>query len=448
MRKFSYHITTLGCPKNQADSRAMEKSLLQGGFSSAENAEVAEFHIINSCAFIESAREETIQTVLDASDIKRSSPEQKIILVGCFSERYSSTIIRELPEVDLCFGTNRYDKTASILTEHFHLDMSEKEALADQNSLYGASDRLLYRTNSVYAPVKISDGCSRSCTFCAIPSFRGRFHEREEQEILSECRELVKAGVKELCLVSQDTNAYGADSNRFVELIEKIAEIDDLKWLRLLYLYPDKKTLKILEKLGSLNLPALVPYLESPVQHVSPAILKAMGRSGSYELYRDIFSFAREMKKDTEIRTAFLVGFPGEKTEDVDLLLRFIEEVRPEKLALFAFSPEEGTPAHAMGKKVSKKETVERINLLRETHLNVLRGIQATRVGKIYSCIIEDFRDGKLIGRRPQDAPEVDEIVFIDGTRRASTGDIIPVEIDGFFEYDMTGIPVTVGAKE
>lgn len=448
MRKYSYHITTLGCPKNQADSRAMEKSLLLQGFSPAENAAAAKLHIINSCAFIESAREETIQTVLDAADIKKSSPDQKIILVGCFSERYSSTIIRELPEVDLCFGTSHYDKAASIIMEHFHLDTPEKEALSEQNSVYGASDHLLYRTNSVYAPVKISDGCSRSCTFCAIPSFRGRFQEREEQEILSECRELVKAGVKELCLVSQDTNAYGADPERFVDLIEKIAGVDDLKWLRLLYLYPDKKTLKILEKLGSLNLPTLVPYLESPVQHVSPSILKAMGRSGSYELYRDIFSFARGVKKDTEIRTAFLVGFPGEKTEDVDLLLRFIEEVRPEKLALFAFSPEEGTPAHSMGKKVSKKAAAERINLLREAHLDILREIQATRVGRVYPCIIEDFRDGKLIGRRPQDAPEVDEIVFIDGTRRASMGDIIPVEINGFFEYDMTGIPVAVGAKE
>jgi ribosomal protein S12 methylthiotransferase len=449
----------------------MERSLRRRGLVLAADAPSSDFHLINSCSFIESARVETIQTVLEASGLKKDRPAQKLILAGCFSERYASAVREELPEVDLSFGTGLYHRAGELLGDRFGLP---QWSVADQapGATAFASTRI---SSAPYAPVKISDGCNRGCAFCAIPSFRGAFRDIARPAILAECRALVAEGVREICLVSQDTNNYGGDAGTLLDLLEELHTVEGLRWIRLLYLYPDPRTEQIWRGIAERGLcwrdaqgasgGRIVPYLESPVQHVSADVLRAMRRFGSYERFRDLFGLVRALIPDLEIRTSFLVGYPGETGADVELLQEFIAEVRPEKLALFTYSPEEGTPGYAKGDPIPAAEKARRVNQVRQVHLELLREIHRERTGRRYRCMVDsvDPRGGQLVARRAQDAPEVDEVIFVErrpadrsgdaATRSApgpgpaektpelalAPGDLLDVEINGFYEYDMTG---------
>ena len=444
----TYALTTLGCPKNQADSRQMERSLRASGFVPSPHPEQADVHLINSCAFVESAREETIRVVLDAADLRKSR-DQKLVLVGCFSERYAEAVESELPEVDFCFGTGQYDRAGALLIERFGpTDSSPQTGVAgsDQAGAFAADP------SRHWAPLKLSEGCDRGCAFCAIPLMRGGFSALPKEAILKEAGELVKEGVRELCLVSQDTNRYGGSPGDFVDLLEDLQGLDGLHWIRLLYMYPDPRTLQIVEEIarrGSLT--KLVPYIESPVQHVSSAVLREMRRYGSYEKFRELFVRLRELIPGLEIRTSFLVGFPNESEDDVDDLIRFVEELRIEKLSLFSYSPEEGTPGFFLGDPISAEQKAARINRVREAHLQVLKGLHRKRIGKNYQCMIDSMDSQKtMVVRRAEDAPQIDELVFVDelpahardAEERAfrwQVGDLLTVRIIGFYEYDMSG---------
>lgn len=440
----SFYITTLGCPKNTADSREMERSMLLEGFQPVDDPATADFHIINTCSFIESAREQTIETVFDAIDLKEAVQKkrgnQKLIVVGCFTERYQAAVMEEWPEVDFSFGTGLYHRAGALIRKAFQIPRPHD---AEVPSPF---EYLKRRNRHPWAPVKVSDGCDRKCAFCAIPQFRGAFRSRQIDDIVSECIELAAAGVREICLVSQDTNAFGGRPELLVDLVERLNAIDSLHWLRLLYLYPDKKTERILRLLAErgLNRSKVVAYLESPVQHVSSSVLRAMKRAGDASYYKDLFSLARQLFPGMEIRTSFLLGFPGETAADVEALHRFVEETRIEKLALFAYSPEEGTSGYTLENRPDPDETTERINELRQTHLNVLSEIHLQRVGQIYRCMVDELHPNEIVCRRPQDAPEIDETVVIPfqfkkGMKLPAAGDLIDVEITGFFEYDMEG---------
>lgn len=465
----TFYITTLGCPKNQADTRAMEESLLREGLTPVASAEHADLHLINSCAFVEEARLETIDTVFEAAELKAERPEQKLILAGCFAERYAKEVQGEMPEVDFSFGTGRYSEAGALLRAEFGTTwhLSQLNTAASRRPLGGDGSRgsflpsgaepreprqstgqtaggvVLPPLTSVSAPVKISDGCNRTCAFCAIPSFRGAFRDRPVADIVNEVSGLVARGVREVCLVSQDTNAFGNHHERLVELLEELHGVDGLAWIRLLYLYPDKRTERMLSALENRRLSKLVPYFESPVQHASERVLKSMRRSGSAGQFKDLFAQARALWPEAEVRTTFLLGFPGETSSDVDEILDFIEVVRPEKLALFPYSPEEGTSGAGLTETVDPEEAISRVNLVRATHLRVLKEIHQARVGRTYDCMIEEVGD-EMIGRRPQDAPEVDEVVYVQGLTAALPGDILRVRITGFFEYDMTAVPTAL----
>lgn len=426
----SFHITTLGCPKNIADSTHMYSSLIGEGLIEEENPEKADFHLINTCTFIKSATEETIETILNAGKIKRKE-NQKLVVVGCFAERYPNEIKSDMPEVDLVFGTGKYSEAGKIIRDQFP---EEFENLKEINS-YLQNREIFPKNNKPYSYVKVSDGCNRGCHFCIIPNLRGNFKDAKEDQIIEDSKKAILSGSKEICIVSQDTVFYGKDTDKLKSILNQITEIDGLEILRLLYLYPDKKTFNLLDIL--LENKKIAPYLESPIQHVSEKVLKSMNRTGSYSFFKELFSKARE-REGLEIRTSIILGYPGEKPEDVDLVLKFIEDVKPEKLALFAFSPQEGTEAFKLKSDVSKKEAARRVNLVRETHLEVLKEIHLNRIGKIYSCIIDEIEDGKAIGRRFQDAPEIDEVVFIDN-KDLKMGQIGKVKIGSFSEYDMDG---------
>ncbi|MEQ9364713.1 MAG: radical SAM protein [Leptospirales bacterium] len=465
----TYYITTLGCPKNQADSREMERSLRRRGLRKATDASSSDFHLINSCSFIESARVETIQTVMEAAGLKRSGSGQKLILAGCFSERYSAAVREELPEVDLSFGTGLYHRAGEIIGDRFDLPGRPQGGQAP-----GAAELIelvdLERSNTPFAAVKISDGCNRGCAFCAIPGFRGAFRETPRDQILAECRQLTREGVREICLVSQDTNQYGGSPGGFLELLEELHTIPELHWIRLLYLYPDPRTEQLWDLIVKRGLiwsergasggshrasqrgahsggGKIVPYFESPVQHVSAAVLRAMRRYGDYEKFSALFAKIRALVPDVEIRTSLLLGYPGETEADIEQVLEFIASARPEKLALFSYSPEEGTPGYSAGDPIDAETKAGRINEVRLAHLEVLRGLHRERVGRRVRCMVDQLEPGtgRIVARRAQDAPEVDEVVFVDPPAGGApenelrVGDLLDVELTGFYEYDMTG---------
>ncbi len=450
----TYYITTLGCPKNQADSREMERSLRRRGLRRATDAQSSDFHLINSCSFIESARVETIQTVMEAAGLKRTGSDQKLILAGCFSERYTAAVRDELPEVDLSFGTGLYHRAGEIIGDRFDLPgRSQGDQAPGAADLIDLADPA--NSAAPYAAVKISDGCNRGCAFCAIPGFRGAFRETPREEIVAECRQLAeREGVREVCLVSQDTNQYGGSPAAFLELLEELHGIPQLSWIRLLYLYPDLRTEQIWEGIVDRGLlwndagdrgGKVVPYFESPVQHVSAKVLRAMRRYGDFEKFSALFSKIRGLVPEVEIRTSLLLGYPGEDEADLEQVLEFIEQVRPEKLALFSYSPEEGTPGFDLGDPIPAATKAARINEVRLAHLDVLRGLHRERVGRRVRCMVDQIEsDGRIVARRAQDAPEVDEAVFVEPGNSASEnapriGDLLDVELTGFYEYDMTG---------
>ncbi|WP_061220523.1 radical SAM protein, partial [Leptospira santarosai] len=287
-----------------------------------------------------------------------------------------------------------------------------------------------------YAYVKVSDGCNRGCSFCIIPSFRGKFRESPLEDILRDTDRAIRAGAKEICLVSQDTVYYGRDSEVLLDMVRRVSEIDTLEILRLLYLYPDKKTEKLIRLMGETR--KIAPYLESPLQHVSSKILKSMNRVGESSAFKDLFALAREVKPGLEIRTSFIIGYPGEEPDDVDQVLRFIQETRPEKVNLFSYSPQEGTKGAELKQTVPEKEKSKRINLIRDAHLAILEEIHESRIGKTYDAIVDSIEDGQAVVRRFQDAPEMDEVVYVDDVSLIP-GMIGKIRIDSFYEYDMNG---------
>jgi ribosomal protein S12 methylthiotransferase len=427
--KDTFFITTLGCPKNQADSRQIQQSMMDEGFIPSDTPETALFHIINTCAFILPAKEETIAVTLEAIDLKKSLPGQRLIVAGCFAERYQKEIGEEMPEVDLFFGTGKYSETGRMVSGKF--GPSRSRPAVRQN---------LERTNAVSLPLKISEGCNRSCTFCSIPAIRGPFTNLSGDEIVREARGLAERGVRELNIVSQDTiSYYASEGHRLVDLLHELSSLPGIAWIRLLYLYPDRKTYAFLESLRESMPGGLVPYFEIPVQHTAKGVLKRMRRAGDRAFYTELFALARSLHPETEIRTSFLLGFPGESPEDVDDLLEFMSEARPEKLSLFEYSAEEGTEAARMKPAIPSREIVKRMNLVREEHLKLLKEIHTKRIGRTYPCLIDECDDSYFYARRPQDAPEIDEIVYIPYRSGIKTGDIVNVRITGFYEYDMTG---------
>lgn len=432
----SFYITTLGCPKNTADSSVIHKSLLEEGLLPSDSPEDSDFHLVNTCTFIKSATEETIQTILQAGEIKRTR-DQKLVVVGCFSQRYPDAIREDMPEVDYLIGTGKYDQTGKILKENFPIDFGNLPEINRDLLNRLVIDTQIENYSKPYSYVKISDGCNRGCAFCIIPDLRGKFKDATEEDIFSQTKRALLAGAKEICIVSQDTIYYQKNEEKLADLLKRLANMDGLEILRPLYLYPDQKTYRLLDEFP--NIPKLAPYLESPLQHVSERILKSMNRSGNFSFFKELYEKARSVLPGLEIRTSFILGFPGENAEDVEEILRFLEEVKPEKVNLFPYSPQEGTKGFHLKGKPSDPEIARRVNLVRDLHLKNLESIHEERLGKSYKAIVDEkAEDGIWVVRRLQDAPEIDEIVFVED-ESLSVGMIGDVRIDSYQEYDMTG---------
>lgn len=429
--EITFYILTLGCPKNKVDSRRMSTALLQNGFRGAKNPESADFLLINSCSFIKEAQEETISTVFEALKIKdKKSHSMKVGLIGCFVERFRENVNQEIPELDFLVGTGRYHELPQILSEKYSI------SLVSHSGDFMATENPDEDSHNAYAYFRIASGCSRSCAFCILPKIRGKLSKYALSDIESQWAEESYKGrtpLREAILVSQDTISSGIDNIRHI--LDFFETKDEVHWVRLQYLFPDRNILKLLDLYR--DYPKLAAYLDLPFQHISPKILKAMNRPSDIGLFREIIQKAISMRPQLEVRTSFILGFPDETEDDVQEIYHFLENTHIHKLALFRYSHEKGThAAQSFKDNVPEDIKIERINRLRDHHIKLRNAQRQNLVGSSVSVLVEEVNENEVVARREQDSPEIDEVVFLPLRQGVRVGDFLGATLDTPMEYD------------
>lgn len=435
-RKIS--IVTLGCSKNDIDSELMSSMLKDSGFDQAAYLEEAEIIIVNTCGFIESAKEESIETIWEMTRFKEEGKCQYLILAGCLAQRYSDELLEEIEDIDAIIGTGNIKNIVSIV-EDLDRDKRKIKSVDNINEDYLEDVKRLNFNHSEY--VKISEGCDNHCTYCIIPKLRGTHRSRKMENIIEEVKHLVAHGVKEVILIGQNTSDYGIDLyGEYVlyKLLDELETIEGLEWVRLLYLYPDNFDDKLIKSIRENK--KVVKYVDIPLQHISNNVLKMMNRRTNKE---DIINLIQKLRRTIPgivIRTTFIVGFPGETQEDFKELYDFIQDIRFERLGVFTYSKEEDTPAYNLEGHLSEDLKEERRSEIMELQRNISEEIMGEKVGKEYKLIIEeDNGDGNYIGRSYMDSPEIDGVVYIETDRDLSPGDFVQVRIKDYLEYDLLG---------
>lgn len=399
---FKVSIVSLGCPKNQVDAQNIAGNLKDKGFEFTENPNEADVMIINTCAFIESAKEESISAILDAADYKKENLKC-LVVTGCLSQRYKAEIKRTLPEVDLVAGIHEYDKLAKSIFEL----LGEYKRGIETSTCLKKTPRLFNLKRS-YEYIKIADGCDNRCTYCAIPNIRGKYKSRKMEDILSEAQRIESLGFKELILVAQDTSFYGRDiygEYKLYELLRRLSRLS-FKWIRFLYGYPERIDDKLIEVMAAND--NIVNYLDIPLQHINNTILKRMNRTVDKTSIYNLINRCRRDLKDVTVRTSLIVGFPGETDEQFRELLEFVKDIKLDRLGCFEYSKEEGTPAAEFSGQVSNEVKRRRRELIMFEQQKVLEEKGRQMVGKEVEAVAEGFEDGEYVGRTEKDAPEID----------------------------------------
>jgi len=442
-------LISLGCPKNLVDSEVMLGLLKDRGYEIVNKQEEADIIIVNTCGFIDKAKEESINTILEVAQLKEQNC--KLLLVaGCLAERYHKQILEEIPEVDGVIGTGNYDRICEVIESAYSNLVSNANNTANKPVLcnnpgfceYPVNNRVI-STPKGYAYVKIADGCDNCCTYCVIPSLRGKYRSRKMEDILKEADYLVKQGTREIILVAQDTTGYGIDiygEYRLVDLLKALRDIDDLKWIRILYCYPDRIDDKLIEEIAS-N-PKVCKYLDIPIQHTSDKILKMMGRRGNFSDVYNILNKLRKRIPDIVIRTSLIVGFTGEDEDDFTNLLHSVKELRFEKLGVFMYSEEEGTPAAKFKNKVRKSIKEKRYREIMEVQKDIAGEINRHRLNKIYTVLVEGVADDGIFyyGRSYAEAPEIDGLIYFTSPYPLEMGSFVDVKIVNTDDYDLVGV--------
>ena len=407
---------SLGCSKNLIDTEMMIGYYKDHGYEIVQDPAEAEVIVINTCGFIESAKREAIDTILEMADYKEGNC-QKLIVTGCFVERYCDELKTELPEVDLFIPIRDYDKIFEKLDYH----------------------NRVVTTGNNYAYLRIADGCSNNCTYCAIPKIRGPLVSREMEDILLEAKELEAQGYRELILIAQDTSRYGLDiygKPRLVELLKEICKLD-FKWIRFLYTYPEMITDELIEVVK--DNPKICRYFDMPIQHISDRVLKRMGRKGDSKQIREVINKIKMAMPDAILRTSLIVGFPGESKEDFDELKNFVQETKFNRLGVFPYSMEDGTPAVKLDGHMDEKIKIERHNQIMEIQQEISEEFNNSLLGNELTCIVDEItEDGEYyICRSYMDVPDIDGLVFVENTKIHNLGDFIKVKVQSITEYDL-----------
>lgn len=432
-------FVSLGCSKNLVDTEVMLHTLLDAGYEITPEETEADIVIVNTCGFIESAKQESIDNILDLAWLKKHGRLRGIICTGCLAERYREEVMKEMPEVDAMIGVGSLAK----ITEAVKAVEEGKTytAFGDKETAPMGGERIL-TTPEYTAYLKVGEGCDNRCTYCAIPLIRGHFRSRPIEDIVREAKELEKIGVKELNLIAQDTTRYGRDlygDYKLAELVRAICRETEIPWIRLLYCYPDKITDDLIRELR--ENPRLVPYMDIPIQHFSDPILKAMNRHGDAATIRDAVKRLREGVPGITLRTTAMVGFPGETEEDFAALCDFVREAKFDRFGAFTFSPEEGTAAAALDGQIDEQTKQNRYDTLMQIQLDISAALQQEKVGKTLTVLCEGYDTvaETYYGRSAADAPDVDGKIYFSAKKRIKEGTFVPVRITEALDYDLRG---------
>jgi ribosomal protein S12 methylthiotransferase len=432
-------LVSLGCPKNLLDSEVMLGKLFGRGYELTLDPIEANYLIVNTCGFIQSAKEESIEHILGMVQIKAQDTGKKLIVAGCLAQRYGGELLQEIPEVDVVVGTGHFQQMPDVLVQ-LHTPMPQREYLSDNVYLYQESDPRIQTTPSHTAYIKIAEGCNHLCTFCIIPQMRGRLQSRPLESVLAEAQQLEQAGVREAILIAQDSTEYGADlglRHGLARLLTRLSEeTTALDWLRVLYLYPSMIKPDLLDVYAQHE--RLCPYFDMPMQHVSDRLLRAMKRGYTQRTLYRLLDQIRQRMPDAAIRSTFMVGFPGETPADVDELLRFLERAHLDRVGVFTYSREEGTPSYHLPDQVPAREAAKRRREVMTLQQEISWQKHQAMIGQhVWALVDEDPTDhGLAIGRLRSQAPDIDGVVSIDGP--VTGGDLIQVEIIGAEAYDFT----------
>ena len=435
---YSVGMISLGCTKNRVDSEQVLGLLKAHGYTFEQAAEKADILIVNTCGFIEPAKEESIDTIFEMAQYKQTGNCKLLVVTGCLAQRYEKELLRQIPEIDLLMGVNRYDALIEAIDA----------ALAGKRAAYCERKKAIWEQPRVLTTPhytcyhKIGDGCDNCCTYCAIPLIRGGYRSRDEKLILAEIAGMAKNGVREHVLVAQDTTRFGTDGgspSKLPQLLRRAADIEGVEWLRVLYCYPDETNLQLLETMA--NTKNICKYLDLPIQHIDGEILKRMNRRGSPESIKKTFKAAREM--GFALRTSIIVGFPGETEEDFNRLMDFLTEARLDRVGAFAFSPEEDTKAALMPNQIPEEVKQHRLDALMGLQSDISLGNNRLRVGKTYKTLVTGTRgNGVYAGRSEFEAPEIDGNILFTAKASLVPGMFANVLINEAQVYDLKGVSV------
>lgn len=453
----SVYIDTLGCAKNEYDSQVLAKYLTSEGCLITDDPMDSDILIINTCGFIEAAKIESINRIMEMVNIK--GEKKRLIITGCLSERYHDELIKEIPEVDLIAGVNEYDKLSEII-KSIDLDSDDK---FDNKDIVGreAANTLEYTKRELplgtySAVLKVAEGCDNTCAFCAIPSIRGRYRSKKIEDVVREAEDLSQKGIKELILIAQDLSVYGKDiygKIELVKLLKELCKVDGIRWIRLMYMYDNNITEELIKTIK--EEPKICNYIDIPIQHISDNVLNSMRRKSSASSIKSTINMIRSIIPEMCIRTTLMVGFPGETEEDFSELLEFIREYKLDRIGVFSYSDEDGTIAYNMDGKLDEETKKNRVDILMTNQLEISLQKNIEKIGKTFEVIIDEVDGGSIasslesgvpdftyIGRTRFDAPEVDCEVTIKSSKEHNTGEIIPVIIEEALEYDLIGSEV------
>lgn len=433
-------MISLGCPKNQVDAEHMLAMMDAEGWEIVDYVDGCDVVIVNTCGFIDDAKKEAIENILDMVELKKEGVISKIIVTGCLAQRYKDEIVKEIPEVDAVVGIGANGDIIKTVEEVMS-GVDTIENYPPQCELPLEGQRIL-TTPQYWAYLKIGEGCSNRCTYCTIPSIRGNMRSRSMENVIDEAKQLAELGVKELILIAQDTTSYGLDlygELKLPELLNELCKIKSIEWIRLLYCYPDRITDELIETMK--NQEKIVNYIDLPLQHADDKILKAMNRRGDQALIRSVISKLRSEIPDVVIRTTFIVGFPGEGEEEFETLAEFVNEIEFDRLGVFTFSPQEGTPAYDMDNQVEDDVKTRRGEVIMQDQYSIMEEKNNEKIGKTYKVVVEDY-DGysdSYTGRTYMDAPEIDGLVKFTSHKDLDIGDFVDVEIFDIEDYDLIG---------
>ena len=430
---------SLGCSKNLVDTEVMLHCLLEAGYEIVAEDIDADIVVVNTCGFIESAKSEAIENILDVAELKKMRHLRGIVACGCLVERYREEIFKELPEVDAILGVGSLRYIADAVAA---VERGEKYARFDDKETAALGGDRVLTTPPYTAYLKIAEGCDNKCTYCAIPLIRGSFRSRPIEDLVKEAKDLEALGVKELNLIAQDTTRYGLDlygEYALHRLVRRITEETEIPWIRLLYCYPDKITDELLSEMR--ENPRLLPYMDIPIQHISDTVLRQMNRHGDSACIRDAIERIRKAVPDVTLRTTAIVGFPGETEEDFEKLCRFVKEIRFDRFGAFTYSAEEGTPAAEMDGQIDEQTKEDRYSILMQTQTEVSAALLSEKVGKTVTVLCEgyDVVAECYYGRSAADAPDVDGKIYFIGRKGIPEGEFVTVKITFAEDYDLIG---------